>query len=273
MITLLDGPLGTQLAARSVPTDTPAWSAEAIRSAPDVILQIHRDYANAGATVHCANTFRTKRRTLGGQWESMARMAVNIARQAVPVGHRVAGSIAPLADCYRPDLSPDDPRDEHRELAQVLADADCDLLLCETFPNVDEALIAVAEAVETEIETWIAFTAGPNADLLTPAQMADGARRAADAGAAAVLVNCTPATDTLRFVQAIADENLTIPIGAYANAGDPADKVGWDAMQGASGKYLQFAKQWMDAGATLIGGCCGTTPQHIQTLHHWINQT
>ncbi len=268
MITLLDGPLGTELDARGVSTNLPTWSAAAIDSAPDVISAIHRDYAMAGATVHTANTFRTKRRTAGDQWTRLARRAVQIARSAVPAAHRVAGSIAPLEDCYRPDLSPGAAsRQEHRELAQLLADEGCDLLICETFPNVDEAIVAVEEAVATGTTTWMALTAGPTADLLTPAAMAEGARRAVDAGAEAVLVNCTPAVKTLRLVEAIANAATGAAIGAYANAGEVDDGIGWKSSSvPASEAYSKLAKQWVDAGATLIGGCCGTGPAHIARL-------
>ena len=273
-ITLLDGPLGTELNARDVLTDLPLWSAAAIETAADVIAAIHRDYANAGATVHTANTFRTKRRTAGDDWERMARKAVEIARNAVPAAHRVAGSIAPLEDCYRPDLSPgEDARGEHRELAEVLADAGCELLLCETFPHVGEAIVAVAEASRTGAETWVALTAGPQANLLTPTAMAEGARRAVDIGANAVLVNCTPATDTLRFVEALADAKLGVPIGAYANAGQPDENIGWQsATEPSAGVYVQLVRQWIDAGATLVGGCCGTGPKHIAAIRAMLDR-
>src|SRR5262245_13933060 len=195
MRTILDGPMGTELAARGVPTPAPRWSAEAIDRAPEVMAAIHREYAAAGATVHTANTFRTKRRQIPDRWDELARRAVAIARASVPARHRVAGSIAPLEDCYRPDLSPPDPRPEHRELARALAGAGVDLLLCETFPHVGEALIAVEEAVQTGLPTWVAFTAGPDATLLTPREIEAGAREAVARGASAVLVNCTPATE------------------------------------------------------------------------------
>src|SRR6185436_19015238 len=110
------------------------------------------------------------------------RRAVAIARAAVPAGHRVAGSLAPLEDCYRPDRSPADPRPEHREMARALAAAGVDLILCETFPHVGEALVAVEEAVATGIPTWIALTAGPGADLLSPGEVARGAREAVARG-------------------------------------------------------------------------------------------
>jgi S-methylmethionine-dependent homocysteine/selenocysteine methylase len=266
--TVLDGPIGTELDRRGVPTLLPRWSATAIDEAPDVLAAIHRDYANAGARVHTANTFRTKRRTVGPRWEHLTRRAVDLARGAVPADHRVAGSIAPLEDCYRPDLSPTDPRPEHRELAEALARAGVDVILCETFPHVGEALVAVDEAVRTGVPTWLSLTAGPNADLLDARAIAAAGREAVARGAAAVLVNCVRADRTLALIEPLAD--LGVPFGAYANAGAPDDRVGWQANdedpERAAERYAAFARSWVAAGATLVGSCCGTGPAHIRAL-------
>ncbi|UJR86611.1 homocysteine S-methyltransferase family protein [Sandaracinus amylolyticus] len=264
---LLDGPVGTELARRAVATPAPMWSAHAIEGAPDVLAAIHRDYAHAGATIHTAATFRTTPRASGPGWERLARRAVEITRASIDPGHRVAGSIAPLEDCYRPDLSPSDPRAEHRALARALAGAGADLLLCETFPHVGEALIAVEEAVATGLPTWLALTAGPSADLLTPAQIAEGAREAVRRGAQAVLVDCVPADRTLEYVDAIARLALGVPFGAYANAGREEDGIGWSSNdRAAAQRYLAHARRWLDAGATIVGGCCGTSVVHIAAL-------
>ncbi|TWU34459.1 homocysteine S-methyltransferase family protein [Novipirellula artificiosorum] len=266
-LTILDGPLGTELSARGVSIDSPSWSAEAIRMAPETIAQIHRDYVAAGATIHTANTFRTRRRAVGRPWREMTDRAVQIAKQSVPKTHRVAGSIAPIHDCYRPDLSPRDPRSEHREMATQLVDSGCDLLICETFPSPREARIATEEAVRTGLETWVALTAGPNTDLMTPPQMAQAALQMVEAGAAAVLVNCTPASQSARFLQAIANTGIAVPIGVYANAGSLQERIGWEPLTEAGiAQYQQYARTWVEIGATLIGGCCGTGPRHIQAL-------
>jgi S-methylmethionine-dependent homocysteine/selenocysteine methylase len=264
MLTILDGPLGTELAARGVPTPAPLWSALALDVAPDVIGTIHRDYVAAGATVHTANTVRTKRRSAGARWEELARRAVAITRESIPRGQRVAGSIAPLEDCYRPDLSPADSRPEHRELCRALADAGVDLLLCETFPHVGEALVAVEEAARTGVETWVAFTAGPEANLLTPTEVEIGAKEAILRGARAVLINCTPARETLGYVERLA--GLGVPFGAYANAGSTEDGIGWIAGGEGPEEYARLVKEWVKAGATLIGGCCGTGPSHVRAV-------
>jgi S-methylmethionine-dependent homocysteine/selenocysteine methylase len=263
-ITILDGPMGTQLESRCVSTAGRAWSARALLVAPDTIAQIHREYAAAGATVHTACTFRTTARAVGDGWEFLARSAVSLCRQSIPRGHRVAASIAPLEDCYSPWLSPPDPRPEHRRLAQVLAQAGCDLLLCETFPHVGEALVAVDEAVATGRETWLALTPGPRGDLLNPEALGFAAMQAARRGAAGVLVNCVGAIRALPYVQSLAAAG--VPFGVYANAGEPTDGIGWGRGQDGPERYATLATRWINAGATIIGSCCGTEPAHIRAL-------
>lgn len=263
-VVLLDGPLGTELAARGVSTRGPAWSARAISEAPDVIAAIHADYAAAGATVHATATFRTRRRTLGPTWRDAVRDAVALTRGAVPADHRVAGSLAPLEDCYRPDLSPPDPGPEHAELAQALAEEGVDLLLVETFPHIGEAVAAVRAARATGLPVWASLTAGFRADLLTPTELADGARRCVDVGAAAVLVNCVPASATLPYVRALA--GVGAPFGAYANAGHTDEGIGWVDTDDGPARYARHAATWLDAGATLVGACCGAGPAHVSAL-------
>ena len=265
MVTLLDGPVGSLLADLGVATPEPLWSAAALVSAPHVVSHIHEAYASAGACVHTALTFRTKARQAGAAWEHLTRFAVEIARAAVPAEHRVAGSLSPLEDCYRPDLSPAEPRAEHREMARALAAAGVDLILCETFPHVGEALVAVEEAAATGLPVWLALTGGPDGSLLSPRALAEGARAAVDRGASAVLVNCTAARLTLPYVERLAAAGA--PFGAYANAGRPEDRIGWDARDAvAVERYVTLARAWIEAGATLVGSCCGTGPEHIAGL-------
>ncbi len=263
-VTILDGPLGTELSARGIATPAPLWSAAALTTAPEQVAAIHAAYARAGATVHTADTFRTTARAAGPQWRELVDRAVALARSAIPPHHRLAGSIAPLEDCYSPHLSPPAPGPEHAALAQALHAAGCDVLLCETFPHIGEGLAAVEAAVATGAEVWASFTAGYKADLLTPAQILAGARQAVDRGAAAVLVNCIPAQQTLRYVAPLAE--LGVPFGAYANAGHPSEGLGWCSDDDGAERYADLAGQWIAAGATLIGSCCGTGPHTIAAL-------
>jgi S-methylmethionine-dependent homocysteine/selenocysteine methylase len=266
-VCILDGPTGTELARRGVATPAPVWSAEALRTAPDVLAAIHDDYVQAGATVHTAATFRTRRRAAGDDWTTLTDAAVALLRSRLPPGAVLAGSIAPLEDCYRPDLSPPSPGPEHAELAERLVLNGVDMLLCETFPHVGEGLAATAAACGRGVPVWTSFSAGYRGDLLTPAQVADGARAAVDLGAEAVLVNCVPATHTLPFVEAlVAAVGDRVAVGAYANAGPEHGGLGWGRGAEGAHQYVRLAESWVSAGATLIGGCCGTEPATIAAL-------
>ncbi len=264
-LTLLDGPMGTELIARGHPAPAPEWSAWCLTHRPHAVEQLHREYAQAGADILTTNTFRTRPEALGPKWQASARLAVQLARTAAGPGQRIAGSIAPLADCYRPQDSPENPGPRHAELAHILVEAGADLLLCETFPHVAEGLSAVKAAVATGVPTWVAFTAGPAADLLTPEEVHQGAAQAIDLGACAVLVNCIPATRTAAFLRPLS--GLEVPFGAYANAGHTDDGLGWTPDPEAPDRYAEKAAEWVDMGATIIGSCCGTGPQHTQALH------
>ncbi|MGB8331338.1 MAG: homocysteine S-methyltransferase family protein [Polyangiales bacterium] len=265
-VQILDGAIGTELIARGVELDGPDWSARAIALAPARLAEIHADYARAGATLHTANTFRTQPRRLGDAWAESLQSAVRIARGAISDSDQVLGSMGPVEDCYRPDLSPGAAaRPEHRQVAQALARAGCDVLLCETFANREEALVAAEEAVATGLPVWLSLTAGPFCDLLSPEALRALAKDAASTGIERLLVNCIAATQIDAYVEAIA--SLGLPIGVYANAGRTDEALGWNATSPrAAQAYADLAERWRNAGASVIGGCCGTGPLHIQAL-------
>lgn len=271
---ILDGPMGTQLAARGIATPAPGWSAYAIDEAPAVVSAIHADYARAGAHIHRGNTFRTQTRIFPDRYAMLAKSACKLARAGIRTvvapsfaRPKVAGSLAPIEDCYRPDLSPppDVARREHRANAEALERADFEMIVCEAFPHAGEAVIAVEEAIETGLEVWVAFTAGPDGDLMAPAAMKAAALDCIEAGATAVLVNCTAATKTLAYVEALAATGA--PFGAYANAGPESDGLGWSTEpERAAQRYADLAATWIAAGATIVGSCCGTGPAHVAEL-------
>jgi len=265
-VQILDGAIGTELISRGLELEAPAWSARAIREAPALLAEVHADYARAGATLHTANTFRTQPRTLGEGWPEALGAAVRIARDAVTPGCAVLGSMAPIEDCYRPDLSPGSrARAQHREIASALATAGCDVLLCETFANGPEALVAVEAALATGLPVWLSLTAGPFGDLLSPAELAHIGKDAVSSGVERLLVNCVAATQIGAYVDAIAA--LGAPIGVYANADREEDALGWGATSPrAAQAYADLAERWKGAGASVIGGCCGTGPLHIRAL-------
>lgn len=286
MITLLDGPLGTELVARGVTLESESWSADAIDAASEVICDIHRDYVQAGATVHTANTFRTRRRNCGSQWQRLTQKAITLTREQLPNHqnspdlYRLAGSLGPLADCYRPERFPQaNAAFEHREMAEWLAECECDLIFCETFANPLEAETAVRAAQSTGLETWIGLTAGPDNSLMSSKEMAEAAVRCVDAGASAVIITCTDAQSSLNHLIEIERQKLGIQLGVSANAGPIANRLGWidqkkiDQREAAAERYADIAETWCKSGATIIGACCGCSPIHLAKLSERLRQS
>ncbi len=271
MITLIDGPMGSELEARGGRCPAPEWTSRPLAERPELVRAIHADYAAAGADIHTAATFRAHERSLAGtdlvgRWHELATRAVDLARLGASTDSArapcVAGAIAPLMDCYRPDLTPDDAAlaREHAQLAVALDEAGCDLLLVETMPTLRELVAATAAAAATGLPVWSAITLGPTLDFFSRAEIIEAQRRAADAGASAFLLNCTPADIITQHIDALADAASALPFGAYANA-IFAGHTDWPVA-----RYVDEASQWVARGATLIGGCCGTSPLHMRAL-------
>ncbi|MEC9373427.1 MAG: homocysteine S-methyltransferase family protein [Planctomycetota bacterium] len=285
---ILDGATGTELNRRGVDTSLPLWSARALIEAPDTLRAIHADYLRAGAAAITTNTFRTHPRSLAhadlaDEAPRLTALAVQIARAArdeVRPDALILGSVAPLEDCYEPALSPtfSDCRAEHAELIANLARAGVDLLLVETMNTIDEARAAAIEAESAMPGRWILSCvcdhASTTPSLLSGESLAD-LIRALDAdlprGARSPVafgVNCVAAPQTLNLVRAL--RNLvpeSVAIAAYANVGHPDPIQGWtntDAVDPL--RYAEYARLWRDAGASIIGGCCGTSPATIAAL-------
>jgi len=282
---ILDGAMGTELARRGVDTGLPLWSANALMAAPEVVKQIHLDYLRAGAQVLTANTFRANPRTLAraglvGRSRALAFLAIDLARQAVamfcaesPCPNRrplIGGSIAPVEDCYSPWLVPGDAEleAEHGEMARHLADAGCDLILVETMNTTREAVIAARAATATGLPVWVSVTLNARHELLSGEPLRDAAQAILSAQPAALLVNCIPVAQTLSALKELraAIGQAPVRIGAYANAGH-VEAAGWSMARGVAPEaYAEAAAEWLAAGARIIGGCCGTSPDHIARL-------
>jgi len=269
---LLDGATGTELERRGAPTRLPLWSARALVDHPELVLQIHRDYAEAGAEVLTANTFRTQARTLareglGHRAAELTGLALALARRAAGSRAWVAGSMPTLEDCYRPELVPDAAAlaREHAEHARHLAAGGADLLLVETMNTVREAVAAGSAARATGLPVWISFACDGAARLLSGEPLAAALEAVAWPEPALVGVNCLPpaAADATLAVLAAAGR----PFGVYANLGAPNDETGFTrSADCAPAAFAAEARRWWTAGARAVGGCCGTTPEHTRAI-------
>jgi S-methylmethionine-dependent homocysteine/selenocysteine methylase len=285
---LLDGATATELQRRGVRVAAPWWTNQALRSARElaILARIHTEFIAAGASVITANTFRTGRRSLAGAGidesaaSAYAAAALTAARDARlnagPSGHAViAASVAPIADCYRPDQVPDDAvlRAEHGWHTTQLARHGAELLLAETMNCVREALIALSAGKRTGLPVWVSFVCGPDGRLLSGEDAGAAARAVAADGADAVLVNCTSLAGCAAALADIRDGHLGIPLGCYPNI---EDRSGVPAQQHVD-RYLAPAldpaemahavsTMAADYQLSFVGGCCGTSPRHIAAI-------
>lgn len=271
-LTVLDGAMGTELRRRGATTEGPLWSARAIDERPALVEQIHADYAAAGATVHTANTFRTTawtcaRARVPDHSVRWTREAVRLARSAVPKDHRVAGSMGPLDDCW---AAPSDRPSAitlaaHEKQARLLVDAGVDLLLLETFTDVAEGELALRAALALGVPLWYAVSAGPAGDLLSVSAAVGSLERAAALGADCVLINCVASAFLERALPEIRGSGA--PFGFSLNVGREQRDGSWAwSEQDQPAAAAAIAARWIDAGAQVLGGCCGTRPDHTAAM-------
>jgi len=279
---LLDGATGTELEARGVASELPLWSARALLTAPEVVFRIHADYAEAGAEIITANTFRTQRRTLEragtrARAAELTRLAADLARRAAdaqPNRVLVAGSAPTLEDCYRPDLAPGPAESgpEHAEHARLLAGgAGIDLILVETMNTIREAIAASRAAAAVGLPFFASFVCWKGAHLLSGEPLAEAVAAIDAFSPLAVLVNCLPPSAVAPCLRVLSDQIR--PFGVYANLGAPeAGDPGGRSEDCTPAEFAEHARSWVAAGARVVGGCCGTTPAHIRALHEGLGR-
>lgn len=272
---LLDGAMGTELERRGADTSTPLWSAKALLDHPELVEQIHRDYLAAGAEVLITNTFRTHRRNLeqaglGERAAELTKLAVVLAQNAVRASGRsafVAGSMAPLEDSYTANALPRATYlAEHGEMAATLTAAGVDLLLVETISTIREADAAAQAARATGLPYGVSFICKADGRMFSGELLAEAVKSVEPHQPNFFGINCSAAPS----LQA-ALENLRaathLPIAVYANPSHTEDYQHWDETEAAQpAVYAQYAQRWMAAGAQLVGGCCGTGPEHIAAI-------
>ncbi|MCV2867228.1 homocysteine S-methyltransferase family protein [Defluviimonas sp. WL0002] len=283
-ITLLDGGMGQELVARSGDAPTPLWSTQVMIDHPGLVRQVHEDYFRAGASVATTNTYAIHRDRLvkAGIEDRFAALhtqalAEAAAARAAHGSGRIAASLGPLVASYRPDTHP--PHAEavakYDEIAMLLAPA-VDILLAETVASLDHARAILEGAAGHGRPVWLSVTVDDEdgSRLRSGEQLAELGPFLKAGGAAAVLANCSAPEAMAAALEVLGTFGL--PFGAYANGFQQItkeflkDSPTVDALQArpemTPALYADFAMRWVGMGATIIGGCCETTPAHIAEI-------
>ncbi len=291
---ILDGALATELERRGCDLNDPLWSARVLLETPDLIREVHADYFAAGAdcaiTASYQATFEgfAKRGISESRASDLMRLSVTLALEARdafwnnPENHEtrvrpfVAASVGPygafLADGseYRGDygLTLTQLMDFHRPRMAVLASSGADILACETIPSLLEARALVRLLEEfPEISAWISFSAVNGQHINNGETLAECVTELeSHPQVAAIGVNCTAPQFISDLVKSVRDLTKK-PILVYPNSGETynASLKQWNG-EATCDSFATDARAWFEAGANIIGGCCRTSPEHIQAL-------
>ena len=270
-VAMFDGAMGTMLYQRGVFINRPFE--ELNLTQPAAVREVHGAYLDAGADILETNTFAANRFRLSphGLEEQVAeinRAGVEIAREVAGADAWVAGAMGPLGVRIEPfgPIAKSEAREVFAEQALALAEAGVDLFVLETFahlPELVEAVHAVRSVSDLPIVAQVAVGAG--GVTREGVKSADAAAALAQAGADVVGVNCSDALSALASLQGM--RNATdLPLSCQPNAGAPKDVEGRKIYLGSPDYFVAWGRRAIRQGARLLGGCCGTTPEHIRAL-------
>ena len=281
-VVLIDGGTGSELQRRGVPTSDATWGGTALHTHPDVVRDVHRSFIEAGAEVIIANTFGTARfqleaAGLGDEFESLNRLAVELAREARDASGNaveIAGSMSNLPPNFDVADYPDAHRelDDLRALAELLADQEVDLIALEMMQDTHHAPLAMEAALETGLPVWLGLSCRCSSEGdglvsfdLVDVDFADPLDALIEMGPSAVnLMHCEVAS-VLPAIEMVR-RRWSGPIGVYPEVGY-FTYPNWHFDEDSTPeRYAAHAQRWVDAGALIVGGCCGTGPEHIAAL-------
>ncbi|MDR3751147.1 MAG: bifunctional homocysteine S-methyltransferase/methylenetetrahydrofolate reductase [Terracidiphilus sp.] len=277
---LADGAMGTVLYARGIFINR--CYDELNISDPSLILAVHEEYLQAGAEILETNTFganriRLTRHGLGGKVKEINAAGVKLARQAVEhlkekqAGEAwVAGSVGPLGVRLEPlgKTGLDEARAAFAEQIGALAEAGADMLIIETMPALNEAREALAAARETapDLPVLVMVTVDDESNCLDGSSPRQAAALLTEWGANAIGVNCSSGPTTVLTAIEAMRSATTLPLAAMPNAGMPRAVEGRNIYLCSPEYMASFARKAIAAGAQFVGGCCGTTPNHIRAM-------
>ncbi len=286
---ILDGGVATEL-QRLRPLrgkhDTPEpelWGTWALYRAPEAVLDVHRRYAEVGCDVVSTNTWSIlsapdvlsrggPTAEAGLHWMDVARLGIALARRAVAEAGREGASAVAFA--FSEDTTAPAMNETIDLLARVFDDEPPDLLLMETMSLIrgEQTFDLVERLLEFDLPVWLSFRrcrhgvcgvygqhwGPPEGDLFGRA-----ARRFEEMGVGALLVNCLPITHVPGMLPWLRDFT-DLPLGVYPNLGRLSGSLWRFDERTGPAEYARLAREWREEGAQIIGGCCGTTREHVR---------
>ena len=272
-VLLADGATGTNYQAMGLePGVAPE---EWVLDAPERVMELHRRFAEAGSDLVLTCTFgatgiRLADGPLAGRAREVNVRAAELAREAVGETLLVAGSLGPTGKLVEPygDLTHEAAVDAYAEQARALADGGVDLLVLETFFALEEALWAIDGVTgATDLPLVASFSFDQGTRTMMGVSAADVVAAVVPLGVAAVGANCGRSlADTDALVAELLGAAPAVPLWIKPNAGVPhvvGDEVVYEA---GPDELAAHVRRYADAGARVVGGCCGSTPEHVAAI-------
>ena len=270
-LAFFDGAMGTSLYAKGVFISRAFEELNLVR--PALVREVHSEFLDAGAEVLETNTYAANRYKLSAHGLADKVRDINVrgaelAREAAAGRAWVAGSIGPLGGRIEPfgPIGRDEAREVFAEQARALAEAGVDLFVIETFvhlPELEDAIRAVRDLTDLPIVAQLQV--GTGGKTREGVDAGEAATVMVAAGADAVGVNCSEALAALDALERMRG-SVEVPLSGQPNAGQPRTVEGRNLYLASPDYLVAWARRAVRQGATLLGGCCGTTPDHIRAL-------
>ena len=270
---LLDGATGSNLMAAGMPRGvcTETW----ILKHRDILKELQQSYVNAGSRILYAPTFGANRMNLSlhhleEHIKEMNDALVSLARESAKDMAFVAGDITTTGKMMEPagDLTYETAFEVYKEQISYLSQAGVDFIIAETMINIEETLAAVDAASQVcDLPVLCSMTVEADGSIFSGGNAVEAALALESAGASAVGINCSVGPDQLVSVVRNIKEAVSIPVIAKPNAGMPViDDKGNAVYSMGAAEFAKHMKVLVENGASIIGGCCGTTPEYIKAV-------
>lgn len=276
---LLDGATGSNLMAAGMPRGvcTETW----VLNHKEILQKLQKAYIDAGSRIIYAPTFGANRinlklHHLEDKIKEMNYELVAIAKESANGQAFIAGDITTTGKMMAPsgDLTYEEAFEVYEEQISFLRDAGVDMIIAETMINIEETLAAVDAASQVcELPILCTMTVEADGSIFSGGNAVEAALALESAGASAVGINCSVGPDQLVSVVRNIKEAVSIPVIAKPNAGMPViDDKGNAVYSMGAAEFAKHMKVLVENGASIIGGCCGTTPEYIKAVAEILKQ-
>ena len=282
---IMDGAMGTELMRRGIELPLPLWSSMSNIDQFDQVMNIHKDYIEAGSDILTTNTFRTTPRTFikagYSQNESeiiseqCCNMAIEAAKHAVKKENTlIAGSVAPLEDCYEPLHFPgkEIAKKEFQLIIDRIIRKGVDILLFETMGNYEEIESVLQVSNHVDIQRWLSIVLKNKNSILDGTELQKVVELANNNKIDMVLINCTPVNIILEALDIFLGYRKG-KWGVYPNAGEnmPTNE-GEFVSKLDDESFCKAIQDYITLGASVVGSCCGSTPNTVRKISNMIKK-